>query len=176
MGIVRGHGGFLTVDSRVGVGTEFRLYLPAAVGNAVPEEPKLTAPAPRGAGETILVIDDDRNLRELMSRVFTFHGYSVVTAKDGVQGLEAYRRHRASVGAAVVDMMMPRMQGAEVIRRLQAHDATLGIVAVSGMPLSRTRLTEVDGRLVFLQKPMSMRVILETIKSLIDTRAARKGT
>lgn len=169
MGIVKGHRGFLTVDSEPNRGTEFRIYLPAVFGAKV-EPPAVAEAKPRkGTGETILVIDDNAPIRELSARILTASGYKAIPAEDGLKGLDAYRRHRTEVSAVLVDIMMPGMQGDEVIRQLKLLDPDIRVVAMSGLPLAQSGLVEEPGKLAFMQKPMSVNTLISKLQSVCGT-------
>ena len=163
--IVRDHRGFVDIDSEIARGTMFRVHLPAS---SAEEE---VAPAPRQdahepASGTVLVIDDELGLREVARAFLESQGYRVLVAADGVTGLTLYRQHRAEIRAVLTDMMMPLMQGDQVIRELRAIDPNLPIVAMSGALGERLLRQEEPGRLVFLQKPMTGPDLLGALERL----------
>ena len=120
LGIVRGHGGFVRVDSRVGQGTTFELYLPASPEAKAADAPDHEALPPRGQGELILVVDDEAAVREVMQRTLEKHGYRVLTAAEGAEALALFAQHRAEIKAVITDMMMPGMDGPTLVRALAA--------------------------------------------------------
>src|SRR5690606_1928372 len=118
LGILKGHGGFLQVQSVVGRGTDFRLYFPASPKPVAKAGPTLPMPLPHGKGETVLLIDDESAVRFVVKTILKKHGYNVIEAADGIQGLELFRNHKAEVNAVLTDMMMPGMHGSEVMKQL----------------------------------------------------------
>jgi PAS domain S-box-containing protein len=171
IGIVRGDGGFLEVDSRVGEGTEFRLYFPAVSGTEQKVASAVAEPLPvKGAGETILVIDDEESIRAMAEALLMAAGYRVIPAPDGPAGVAVFRAEGAKISAVLMDIMLPGMQGAELARELRAIDPDVRIVAMSGIVGQTSGLTEEPGRLKFLQKPMTG---LEIIRALQGVQRAR---
>jgi two-component system cell cycle sensor histidine kinase/response regulator CckA len=129
-GIVKGHGGFIDVRSRVGQGTTFEIYLPAAASGqeADAEEPP-GQPLPVGHGELILVVDDEEAVLEVTKMTLDANGYDVLTAHDGTEAVALYARHRDRIKAVLVDMAMPHMDGLSIMRRLQKLNPQVAIMA-----------------------------------------------
>jgi PAS domain S-box-containing protein len=167
MGIIKGHCGLIQVHSEVGQGTEFRLYIPAVVAT-VPTVGKApgTAP-PRGHGETVLVIDDEDGVREIVRKLLVAFGFNVLVAPNGLEGLSLYRRHRDQVKVVLTDMMMPGLQGAEVIKELRSLNSDVRIVAMSGIMSELAPLPKERGRLAILSKPMSGPELVRAIQSVL---------
>ena len=134
LGIVRGHEGFVRVHSRLGQGTTFDLYFPASPKTEAASTPNPEALPPQGQGELILVVDDEESVRNSVRHALEAHGYRVVTAAHGAEGLAVFSQHRAQVRAVVSDMMMPVMDGPEMINALRALDPDLLILGMSGLP------------------------------------------
>jgi CheY-like chemotaxis protein len=146
-GVVRGHCGFIRVASKVGEGSRFSIYLPAA---AAPDPATTrTARKPmRGNGETVLIIDDERAIARLARISLESHGYTALTALSGREGVELFSRHRDTIRVVVLDLMMPDMDGPATLRALRAIDPDTRILATSGRP--STVASEAQG---FLSKP-----------------------
>lgn len=155
LGIIKGHGGFLQVQSKTGEGTEFSLYFPAVVAKREASAASVKPLVVHGNGETVLVIDDEPSVRDVVRALLKIYGYTPLMASDGPSGLALYREHRDQIKVVLTDMMMPGMQGVDVIRELRQLNPEVRIVAMSGVVSESTEITEEPGRLGFLPKPMT---------------------
>jgi two-component system cell cycle sensor histidine kinase/response regulator CckA len=170
LGIVRSHGGFMDVESRVGSGTEFRLYFPSA--EAAPRaavhsrEPEVRS----GAGRSILVIDDEEGIRVAAEGLLEVYGYRPIVSADGSAALVAFHTGAELIDAVVVDLMLPGMQGPEIVRRLRQIKPDVRIVAMSGIEGDQGGLKDEPGRLVLLKKPMSGPELLRAIERVLPPR------
>jgi PAS domain S-box-containing protein len=133
LGIVRGHGGFVRVNSQVGQGTTFELYFPASPEAKTAGTPGRETPPPRGQGELILVVDDEPHVREMVRHTLEKHGYQVIAAGEGTEALALFDQHRAKLRAVVTDLMMPGMDGPKLIKALRQLDARLPILGMTGL-------------------------------------------
>jgi two-component system, cell cycle sensor histidine kinase and response regulator CckA len=166
LGIIKNHGGFVNVYSEVSKGTQFKVYLPAAVINEVqwhtPEPEPLT-----GGGELILVVDDEAAIREITKSSLETYNYRVLTACDGVEAASIYAQQQQEISVVLLDMMMPVMDGAIAIRTLQKINPNVKIIAISGL-LSNQKVAEATGMGVkaFLSKPCTAGDLLRAISSV----------
>jgi two-component system sensor kinase len=135
LGIVKGHGGFLTVSSKLGRGTQFQVHLPAESGAAKDEQGRAQS-LPRGNGELILVVDDETPIRQITQRNLEAHGYKVLTAKDGVEAGALFIQHHKDIRLVLTDMAMPRMDGQTTIQMLRKLNPRLRVIASSGLKTS----------------------------------------
>jgi PAS domain S-box-containing protein len=133
LGIVRGHGGFVRVNSHVGHGTAFELYLPASPKEKTAEKAGSENLPPAMHGELILVVDDETSVRNVIQRTLDKHGYQVATAAEGSEAMAFYAQHRAEIKAVITDLMMPGMDGPSLIRALRHLDPRLPILSMTGM-------------------------------------------
>jgi PAS domain S-box-containing protein len=177
LGIVRGHGGFVRVDSRVGQGTRVELYLPAAR-----EAPATSVPAPetpllRGHGELILVVEDEAAVLSLVQCVLEEQGYRVLAATEGAEALALVARHRAEVKAVLTDMMMPGVDGPTLVHALRHHAPRLPILGMSGLG-ERAGAKGLDGPGApeVLAKPFTVEALLGAVRRTLTSDTPDGGS
>ncbi|MEJ2696132.1 MAG: response regulator [Candidatus Sulfobium sp.] len=166
--IVTNHGGYINLYSEPSQGTRFNIYLPVAREEAT-EEAGLD-PNIRGSG-TILVVDDEPDVRELCRDMLEPLGYEVVTAESGNEAIRIYRELRDKVSLVVLDMIMPKMGGNEVFQVLKTVNQDVRVLLCSGY--SRNGFGGIEeilkqGALGFIQKPFSQRTIAISVKKALS--------
>lgn len=164
--IVKGHGGFVDVISSVGQGTQMKVYLPAihAIEPVQPEEAQI----PLGNGELILVVDDEESIREICKVSLETYNYRVLTANDGLEAVALYAEHRHEIRLAIIDMMMPTMDGAMAIRALEHINPDVKVIAMSGLLSGSEVPSSVDNHVkAFLPKPIAITELLTRIKQIL---------
>jgi nitrogen-specific signal transduction histidine kinase/CheY-like chemotaxis protein len=163
-GIVSSHGGFITVESQPGLGTKFKIYLPANEALSRKEIEVGEDEIPPGDGEMILVIDDETPIREMTRAALERFGYRVLTADNGATALGIFASHKNEIGVVLTDMMMPVMDGPVTIRALQKLNPQVCIIASSGLTES---IDAADfnqlGVKIFLIKPYDAKTLLKTV-------------
>ncbi len=172
-GIVKGHHGFITVNSIMGQGTVFRIYLPALPSRAKPsfsgESETVSVALPAGRGEELLLIDDDAHIREVVCDLLEKYNYRVTATSVGLEGLEAFRLRQDEIKLVITDLHMPGMSGATVIRALHAKDPDLRIIAISGNSKIPQLNEEIAAdRLMFLAKPLTAEKLLTAVRLMLD--------
>ena len=169
-GIVRQNSGTIAVFSQPGTGTTFRILLPRTEEASVHiEESWKDMSSLRGGTETILLAEDDAEVRELTGKVLTDMGYSAIMAKDGVEALEIFENYHDKIDLLITDVVMPSMKGPELAQRLLEKDPSLKILLISGYTEDAVFKEGVAGeKMVLLHKPVSIRKLTETIRNILD--------
>ncbi|MDZ8225609.1 MULTISPECIES: ATP-binding protein [unclassified Nostoc] len=166
MRIIKEYGGFITVSSFVGKGTKFKVYLPAV--NQVPIQLLEDTEILTGCGECILVVDDETAIQEITKTSLENYNYTAMTAGDGIEALVIYAQHKDKISAAIIDMMMSKMDGETTIRKLQNINPLLPIIVVSGLVTSdQVSIDKIDEHTAFLPKPYTTQELLKTLHAVI---------
>jgi len=170
-GIVASHGGFITVESKPTVGTKFSIYLPSNETLGQQKAVGSTQEMPLGAGEMILIIDDEAAVREMTSAALEAFGYRTLMADNGATALSIYVDNISEVRAVITDLMMPVMDGIATIRALRRLNPRIHIIASSGLAdQSRTdelRKLQIDD---LLEKPYNVEALLTAIAQALHKR------
>jgi len=177
MGIVRSHGGFITVESEPGKGTAFEAWLPASPQAHRPDAKPAAVSLPRGQGELVLVVDDEGEILHVTRAMLERHGYRVLTASDGTLAITELSRHLGEVRLVITDILMPFMDGVQLIHALRRMAPELRVIASSGalgMPGQKDRTDEVKalGVRQILHKPYSIEQLLRTVHDELHPNAA----
>jgi PAS domain S-box-containing protein len=167
-GIVEGHGGMIVCDSAPSLGTTFKIYFPA-VEEIQEEKYSEKKEPPRGQGETILLVDDEPDLVQIVSRQLVSANYSVIRALKGKDALELYEKHREQISLVILDLLMPGMGGKQCLEALRKLDPNVRVLIASGAFKSEIEadLTEIGAK-GFIGKPFDTAKLLEKIRKIID--------
>jgi two-component system cell cycle sensor histidine kinase/response regulator CckA len=170
-GVARQHHGWVEVQSKVNDGATFRVLIPAVP--TVKSDQKFSPPKPavssRG-GETILVVEDEPDLRDLVSQILESDGYKVASAGSGVEALEAWAKHRADIRLLLTDMMLPdNVSGRDLADRMTGENPRLRVIFTSGYSagMPGTELANIEAR-QFLAKPYRPATLLEIVRRCLD--------
>lgn len=133
-GLVTSHGGFSTVESTVGKGTQFEIWLPTIDQISPSTEPEPSTPKRPGRGERILVVDDEPSLRDMISDILSSKGYDVIVASDGVDALASVNVIGQDLALVITDVHMPHMSGDVLVSVLKRIYPNIPVLAISGHP------------------------------------------
>jgi PAS domain S-box-containing protein len=168
-GIIKNHGGIITVSSRRGEGTTFTIFLPITV-----QSPPVAAsppPSVSASSETILLVDDEAMIIEVGSRMLEKMGYVVLTAAGGKQAVDLLKKHGQGIDLVILDMIMPEMSGSETFNRIKALTPDVRVLLSSGY--------SVDGQAAeilqrgcegFIQKPFDIETLSAKVREVLNGR------
>jgi PAS domain S-box-containing protein len=168
-GIVALHGGCITVESEVGKGTTFRIYLPVLAPKEAPVPMEGTPAIPLGQ-ETILVVEDEQTVRDLERLMLESQGYKVLAVADGQEALEVYKREQANISLVILDIIMPRMEGKKCMEELLRTNLSVKVLITTGV--ARDELIDevmALGAKDSLIKPYSAAELLRKVRAALDS-------
>lgn len=171
------HRGHISVTSSTDTGTEFRVYLPLHLNQPPRRQPEPTRTISHYGYETVLIVEDDDAIMKLHQEVLGRYGYTVLGACDGVEGLEQFNAHRDEIQIAIVDVIMPRMNGRELVEQLRKEHTDLSIIMISGYTdeiVDRAAIEALD--VLFVQKPIKPLDLLTAIRACLENARPGKGS
>jgi CheY-like chemotaxis protein len=170
-GIVQQSDGCITVASQPGEGTTFRVFLPR-VDDVAGDDAYPSAPVRSVAGtETVLVVEDEASVRHLVRSILERHGYRVLEAADGAEGLQRFAENEADVALLLTDVVMPRMDGPTLAGLALAQQPGLRVIYLSGYSEEAVLAPGAPGRAVFLQKPFTSAQLMRAVRDVLDHAA-----
>ena len=169
-GIVKQHQGWVEVESAVGKGTTFRIYIPYVADERIGTEKSAAQIIVRGGTETILLAEDEKPVRELVARVLEKQGYKVLQAGAGAEAVEVWRAHKDEIHLLLTDLIMPgAMNGRELAEALWAERPDLKVIFTSGYSADIVgKDFKIESDLNFLQKPYHPQTLALTVRRCLD--------
>src|SRR6266511_1916326 len=172
-GIVNQSGGHLEVYSEPGLGTSFKVYLPATAGPVVvPAFASRNRPEELTGTETVLVCEDDELVRILIETMLTENGYRVLTAARPREALQLAASHEGPIDVVVTDVVMPELSGPELVEQLEDVRPGLDVLFLSGYSAETIRGPALPEGSAFLQKPFDDIALLQRIRDLLERNVA----
>lgn len=172
-GIVQQSGGSVQVDSELGRGTTFKVYLPR-VNEAAVECRSAVAASTAGGTETILLVEDDDQVRAAARNILRRSGYVVIEARNGGEALLICEKHPERIHLLLTDVVMPLMSGPELAKRLVAQRANLAVLCMSGyVDDSIAHHGVVESKIAYLQKPITQESLTRRVREVLDAPIMR---
>jgi CheY-like chemotaxis protein len=174
LGIVKSHEGFMTVDSEVGRGTTFKVYIPAKIGGA--EKVKESARIfPAAHGELLLLVDDEKPILQIAQALLEGHGYRVLTAEEATEALAIFAIRKDEIKLVLTDLQMPLMDGIALIRTLQKMKPNVRVIASTGRGGLEQHARELEELKVqaCLTKPYTKNNLLQTLHDVLNEKGQK---
>jgi CheY-like chemotaxis protein len=167
--IIKRHKGFIQVQSEVGKGTEFKLYLPAVSPTPMDEAKPKATPTVMGNGELILIVDDELAVIEMAKTALESYGYRTLTALNGLEALTCFQANQSEISVLLTDTDMPFLNGMNMIRKMQKLKPKIPIIIASGGKRDSGKLWLIDTtRLITLNKPYDVEQLLDGVTKALN--------
>jgi len=167
-GIVKQNHGFVDVHSKPGVGTSFRFYFPAVMEKAEKISRRVISEFPRGT-ETVLLVEDEDMVRGFAKRILQRQGYTVIEAPDGGKAYTVCKKHSGEIHLLLTDVIMPKMNGRELHKKLLAIKPGLKVLFMSGYPENIIAHHGVlDESTQFIGKPFNIEELTGKVREVLD--------
>jgi CheY-like chemotaxis protein len=167
-GIVKQSGGYIFADSILGRGTTFRIYLPRVEDPAESASANHQAHVAGGGSETVLLVEDEESVRQLVHETLQARGYRVIEAENGEAGLRVAAEHTGTIDLMITDVVMPGMNGRELAKRLAASRPQIKVLYLSGY--TEEAIIQEGGMepgTAFLQKPFTLQVLSRKVREVL---------
>jgi PAS domain S-box-containing protein len=163
-GIIQQHEGWIQCRSEIGSGTTFAVYFPVTTEVETASLPVDAQGLARG-NETILAVEDEDSIREVIRFIFERQGYEVITAEDGQQGLELFKRDQGRIDLVLLDLSLPRLSGQEVLAQIRGLVPSMRVLIMTGL---RVDVADCKGALGLVEKPFEVEDLLQMVRSALD--------
>jgi nitrogen-specific signal transduction histidine kinase len=168
-GIVEQLNGFIRAESALGHGTVFEVYFPERERTSISVHPESIAPVARGGDETVLLVEDESQVRRLVFEVLQARGYKVLAAKDGLEAIPLEENYADRIDLLITDVVMPGMSGRELAKHVTAARPDTKVLFMSGYTDDAVLRHGVTGPgTAFLQKPFALEDLLQRVRALLD--------
>lgn len=168
-GLMKQHGGFVTVTSAPGEGTTVHLYFPLATGDTKPRQTPAEGEETPGGTETLLLVEDEEPIRRVARRILEQLGYTVLEAEDGGHALEVYRGHADRIALLITDVVMPRLSGPELVARLRAEGYRVRALFATGYASSDVLGDDhLRSGALFIEKPWTVDGLARRVRQALD--------
>jgi len=172
-GVAKGLKGHIHVDSKIGKGSTFELLFPEADTEVV-EQVATGHAVGTGGSETILLADDEQNVRDLIRKVLTLRGYKVLLARDGLEAIDIYQSTKDAIDLVILDMMMPNLSGRDAYKRLKEINPAVKVIFCSGYGLDHKAMEELQNKGAgFIHKPFALEQLIQAVREILDAAAPR---
>jgi len=170
-GITKQHQGYISVESGLGRGSRFTLYLPRVEGAVEPAPAAMTVPEPLGGAETLLLVEDEEGVRGLVREILGMHGYTVLEARHPGEALLIAERHEGPIHLMVTDVIMPEMSGRDLAGRLALPRPDMRVLYISGYAADVIGHHSVlESGTYFLPKPFAPDVLVRKVREVLDAK------
>lgn len=168
-GIVKQSGGHITVDSKPGQGTVFKIYLPSINEAVTLKDESKTSDKNLNGSETILVVEDEENVRQVICETLRSHGYKLLEAPHGGTALLSCEQHKGEIDLMLTDVVMPEMSGGDLVNHLMSHYPKMKILCMSGYTDDKiVHHGVLDEKVEFIQKPFTTVALAQRIRKVLD--------
>ncbi len=175
-GVVQQSGGWVTFRSQLGHGSSFSIYLPEAGGEPASTSTQPAPPPETKGTETILVVEDEDEIRDMVREYLERKGYTVVAANNGSDAMQVAQRYKGSIHLLLTDVVMPHLGGHELAQQIKGMRPRIKVLFTSGYP-EHTALNDriTDQSAMILQKPYPLNILASRIREMLDARAVTSG-
>ena len=176
-GIVKQSGGHIWVYSELGIGTTFKVYLPRVEEKAEELKPKAAAPASLDGKETVLVVEDDETLRELISTALHRYGFKILEAGHGGEALLICEKHKAPIHLMLTDVVMPQISGTALAERLRELHPEMKVLYMSGYTENAiVHHGILDPKVNFIPKPFRVLALVQKVREVLDSPEKKESS